>query len=278
MNIAIINDFNGHLEVIGYIIYLFNKNNNITIFYKSDIYNYINFFEKYFGVIEKKPIAELNEICSNFDKIFVITMNNPIPEYFKEIKHKIYGFLHAYHRKSPLIDNYITFYPHQMKEFKKLINDTNKQYFCTYPFYKIPNTNKFSEKKYILQVGTLWDDDDDLKEFERNIKYKIIYFTKRKNKGINRDMFTLKEYLQNSLFILGRKTWHYPHAFTGSLSLAFSFNVPIILPEFKQKEYMLPCITFTEKYCELIDYINNIDVDDYNKLLKSMDNIKDQEI
>jgi len=129
-----------------------------------------------------------------------------------------------------------------------------------------------------LQIGTLWDDDDDLKNFEKNVKYEIIYFSKRKNKGINTDMFTLSKYLQNSIFILGRKTWHYEYSYTGSLTLSFSFNVPIILPEFKQKEYDLPCVTFKENYCELIDYINNVNIDEYNTLLQNMDDIKNKEI
>ena len=88
----------------------------------------------------------------------------------------------------------------------------------------------------------------------------------------------MSKYLQNSLFILGRKTWHYGHSYSGSITLSYSFNVPIILPEFKQKEYDLPCITFKEKYCELIDYINNINVDEYNNLLKKMEHIKNKEI
>jgi len=198
---------------------------------------------------------------------------------FNEIKDITYGIIHAHHRKSSFIDKYITLYPNQMKEFKKIINDPNKKFYCTIPFYSISINNiPFEEKKYILSIGTLWDNDDDLKLFKKNIKYEIIYFSKRKNKDIPKDMFTLNKYLQNSIFILGRKTWHYPYAYSGSLGLSFSFNIPIILPEFKQKEYELPCITFKENYCELIDYINNINVDEYNTLLKNMDHIKNKEI
>ena len=163
-----------------------------------------------------------------------------------------------------------------MEEFK--INKSSKNIF-TFPFYNIINDNiPLKEKKYILQIGTLWDDDDDLKKFEKSIKYEIIYFSRKKRKGVNSDMDTLSKYLQKSIFILGRKTWHYPYAYTGSLGLSFSFNVPIILPEFKQKEYKLPCITFKENYCELIDYINNVNVDEYNTFLQNMDDIKNKEI
>jgi hypothetical protein len=278
MNIAIFNNFRGHFEVFGYLMDLF-KNHNITLFYDSfDTYNDIGFFETHFGKVEKQQLECFNNCFKTYDKIFVITMNNELPIFFNDIKDKTYGILHAYHRKSSYIDNYITLYPSQMKTFKELINDTNKKYSYTFPFYNIPNNNsKFSDKKYILYVGALWEDDD-LKEFETNIKYEIIYFTKRKTKGIKRDIFTLSKYLQNSLFILGRKTWNYPYSYSGSLTLSYSFNVPIILPKFKQNEYDLPCVTFKENYCELIDYINNINIDEYNTLLQNMDVIKNKEI
>jgi hypothetical protein len=279
MNIAILNDSNGHFEMFGYLMFLFNKKHTITVFYNNDRYNYIKFFETQFGNVKKEKLETFNNCFNKFNKVFVITMNNYLMKSFNEIKDITYGIIHAHHRKSSFIDNYITLYPKQMKEFKKISNDPNKKFYCTIPFYNISINNiPFEKKIYILYIGNLWDDDDDLKLFEKNIKYEIIYFTKRKNKGISRDMFTLNKYLQNSIFILGRKTWHYPYAYTGSLGLSFSFNVPIILPEFKQKEYKLPCITFKENYCELIDYINTINIDDYNKLLKNMDNIKDQEI
>lgn len=282
MKIAIFNDYKGHYEVFGYLMYLF-KDHNISLFFDHDVscidkFNYIDFFETHFGKVEKQKLECFNSCYKTYDKIFVITMTNEVPIFFNDIKDKTYGILHAYHRKSSIIDNYITLYPRQMEEFKKLIQNPNKHYSYTFPFYSIPNNTNFSDKKYIIQVGMLWDDDDDLKEFEKNIKYKIIYFARGKNKDIKKDISTMSKYLQNSLFILGRKTWHYPYAYSGALTLSYSFNVPIILPEFKKDEYELPCVTFKENYCELIDYINNINVDEYNTLLQSMDDIKNKEI
>jgi hypothetical protein len=278
MNIAIYNSINGHLEVIGYLLEIF-KDHNITLFYNdNDIYQYVNYFEMLFGKIKKNNINDFITQYKKYDKVYVITMTKDLPSIFQNIKSKTFGIIHAYHRKSPYIQNYIALYPFQMNEFKKKINDKSKKFYYTFPFYSVPNNIKFSEKKYILQIGTLWDDDDDLKNFEKNIKYQIIYFTKRKNKDIKRDMITMSKYLEKSLFILGRKTWHYPYSFTGSLSLSYSFNVPIILPEFKQKEYNLPCITFKNNYSELINNINNINIDDYNKLLNNMNIAKNKEI
>ena len=278
MNIAIYNSINGHFEVIGYLLEIF-KDHNITLYYnETDVYQYVNYFEMLFGKIKKRTINDFVKKYVNYDKVYVITMTADLPGIFQNIKSKTFGIIHAYHRKSPYIENYIALYPFQMNEFKKKINDRSKKFNYTFPFYNVPNDINFSEKKYILQIGALWDDDDDLKNFEKKINYEIIYFTRRKNKDIEKDMFTMSKYLEKSIFILGRKTWHYPYAFSGSLSLSYSFNVPIILPEFKQKEYNLPCITFKENYSELIDYINNINIDDYNKLLKNMNTIKNNEI
>ena len=238
MNIAILNDNSGHFEMFGYLMYLFNKKNTITVFYNNDCYNYINFFETQFGKVKKEKLESFNNCFNKFNKVFVITMNNYSMQSFNEIKDITYGIIHAYHRKSSFINNYITLYPKQMKEFKKIINNPRKKFYCTLPFYNISTNNiPLKEKKYILYIGHLWDNDDDLKKFEKSIKYEIIYFSRRKNKDISKYMFTLNKYLQNSIFILQKKTWHYPYAYTGSLGLAFSFNIPIILPEFKQKEY-----------------------------------------
>ena len=278
MKIAIINNFNGHFEVFGYLMYLFNKNHNITLFYDSnDKYKYISFFEDHFGKVEKQKLESLDKNYQKFNKIFVITMNYGVPSYFSEIKNKTYGIIHVYHRKTGHIDNYISLYPRQKKEFER--KSKNKIFYYTFPFYDIPKCNTiFSKKKYILQIGTFWDDDDDFKNFKKNVKYQIIHFTRRRNRDIKKDMYTLSKYLQNTVFILGRKTWNYEYIYTGSLTLSFSFNVPIILPEFKQKEYGVPCITFKEKYSELIDYINNVNIDVYNNLLLDMENIKQKEI
>jgi hypothetical protein len=278
MNIAIYNSINGHFEVIGYLLEIF-KNHNITLFYNdNDIYQYVNYYEMLFGKIKKRNIKDFINKYIKYDKIYVITMSADLPNIFENIKSKTFGIIHASNRKSPYIENYITLYPSQMNNFKQKINDRSKNFNYTFPFYSVPNNIKFSEKKYILQIGALWDDDDDLKNFEKKINYEIIYFSRRKNKDIERDMFTMSKYLEKSIFILGRKTWHYPYAFSGSLSLSYSFNVPIILPEFKQKEYNLPCITFKENYSELINYINNINIDDYNKLLNDMNIIKKNEM
>jgi hypothetical protein len=285
MKIALYNSFNGHFEVIGYIMELFSKDNNsITLYHNNgDRFGYIDYFEELFGKINKISIDDFKNSYKNYDIIFFITMTIDIPSYISDIKDKTYGILHVSSRRSKYINNYISLYPYKKnKTVQKLLKTNNFNY--TFPFYNAPSAKNFSDRKYILQIGVLWDNDDDLKNFQKNINYEIIYFS-RKSKSFSsqldcrsRDMFLMSKYLQNSLFILGRKTWHYPYAYTGSLTLSFSFNVPIILPEFKQKEYNVPCVTFKENYSELIDYINNINVDDYNNLLKKMNDVKEKEI
>lgn len=276
--IALYNSAGGHNEVMGYLIEMF-KDHSIKIFYNNDKFGYISYFKTIFECIDTQviPIDNFKNNYETFDKIFIITMTNNLPQYILNVQHKTYGIIHTASRRSPYIINYITLFPNQLNYFKKCIKDDTKQYYSTFPFYNVPTNNSFSNKKYILQIGSLWDNDEDLHVFEKSINYEIVYFTKGQKK-INRNMNTISKYLQNSAFILGRKTWNYAHAFTGSLALAFSFNVPIILPKFKQKEYNIPCITFDETYCELIDFVNTFNVDEYNKLKTQMNDFKEQEI
>ena len=117
MNIAIYNNFKGHNELYGYLMYLF-KNENITLFYHSDIFNYIGFFENHFGKIEKQNINSFKNCFEKYDKIFVITMTSDLPGIFKNIQSNTYGIIHSHNRKSPFIKNYITLYPSQMIQYK----------------------------------------------------------------------------------------------------------------------------------------------------------------
>ena len=277
--IALVNLFGGHTEVFGYLIEIFKKKNyEITYIYKNELskdrFKYIQYFESLYGNIEKKTINEFSNIYNDFNKIIFITMTADVPGYIQNVKEKTYGIVHVFHRKSPYICNYISLFPNQRIEFNKKIKNKNFNY--TFPFY---NTPKIIDKdfKYILYIGSILDNDDDIKYFQKNIKYKLIFFN-NKNRSIKSDMFNMVDYFKNTLFILGKKTYNYPYLYSGSITLSFSFNIPIILPEFKKEEYNIPCISFKEKYSELIDYINNINNDDYNNLLKNMENFKDNEI
>lgn len=273
MKIALYNNFAGHFEIIGFLIELF-RNHKITIFSNCDRFGNIQYYQFLFNTtVKNKTIENFEDKYLSYDKIFVITMDASIPLFLTHVKDRTYGFLHIYNRRSNYIDNYITLYPSQLEFFKEKINNTTKNFIYTYPFYNINSRPIFNERKYILQIGTLYDNDEDLAYFEKNIKYEIIYFTRGKY-SVPRDMATVGHYLKNSLFILGRKSWQRSYSFTGSLLLAYSHNVPIILPETKQKEYNLPCITFKEKYSELIDYINNFNEEDYQKLSDRMEEIK----
>ena len=273
MKIALYNNFAGHFEIIGFLIELF-RDHKITIFSNYDRFGNVQYYQFLFNkTVKNKTIENFGDKYLSYDKIFVITMDASIPSFLTHVKDRTYGFLHIYSRRSNYIDNYITLYPSQLEFFKEKINNVTKHFIYTYPFYNINSRPIFGERKYILQIGTLYDNDEDLAYFEKNIKYEIIYFTRRKYSA-PRDMATVNHYLKNSLFILGRKSWPYPYSFTGSLLLAYSHNVPIILPETKQKEYNLPCITFKEKYSELVDYINNFNEEDYQKLSDRMEEIK----
>lgn len=277
--VALINLFKGHTEVFGYLIEIYKKNNyEITYFYKDnlsiDFYGYVNYFEMLYGNIEKKQINEFENIYKQFDIVIFITMTCDIPNYITEHSN-VYSIIHNSGRKSPYIKNYIALYPNQMNNFKKIMK--NKLFTCTYPFYNTPSiANK--EYKYILYIGNLLDNDDDIINFKNNVKYELIFFNNR-NKNINsKNMNSLVKYLEKTIFILGKKTYHYKNSYSGSVTISYSFNIPIILQQNKLNEYEIDGISFENNYSELINYVNNVDFNEYNNLLTKMNNFKKQEI
>ena len=97
MKIAIYNSFNGHFEVIGYIMELFSKyNNSITLYHNNgDRYRYTDYFEELFGKINKISIDDFKNSYKSYDKIIFITMTVDIPNYICDIKDKTYGIIHT---------------------------------------------------------------------------------------------------------------------------------------------------------------------------------------
>jgi hypothetical protein len=279
MQIALVNLFKGHTEVFGYLMEIYNKNgSDITYFYKDDncidYYKYIKYFELLFGNINKKNIQELEMSYQQYDIIIFITMTVDVPGYI--IHHnKKYGIIHNSSRKSPYINNYIGLYPNQKKNFEKIIK--NKLFSYTYPFYNTPKIiNK--EYKYIMYIGNVLDNDTDIINFKNNIKYELIFFNNRNKNIKNNDMEELVKYLEKTLFILGKKTYNYDNTYSGSVTISYSYNIPIILQKSKLDEYGIDGIGFENNYSELIDYVNNLDFNEYNNLLTIMNNFKQQEI
>ena len=277
--VALINLFKGHTEVFGYLIEIYKKNNyEITYFYKDnlsiDFYGYINYFETLYGNIKKKQINEFENIYKQFDIIIYITMTADIPEFISNHSN-VYGIIHSSGRKSSYIKNYISLYPNQMNSFFKIMK--NKLFTYTYPFYNTTLiTNK--EYKYILYIGNPLDNDEDILNFKNNIKYELIFFH-NKNKNIkNKDISSLIKYLEKTIFILGKKTYWYEDSYSGSVTISYSFNIPIILQKNKLNEYEIDGISFENNYSELIDYVNNVDFNKYNNLLTKMNNFKKKEI
>ena len=277
--VALINLFKGHTEVFGYLIEIYKKNNyEITYFYKDnsivDSYGYINYFETLYGIIEKKQITELENIYKQFNIIIFITMTVDIPGYICNHSN-VYGIIHNSSRKSPYINNYITLYPNLMNNFLKIMK--NKLFTYAYPFYNTPLTiNK--EYKYILYIGNPLDNDEDILNFKNNIKYELIFFNNKNKNLVNKDMNTLVKYLEKTIFILGKKTYYYEDSYSGSVTISYSFNIPMILQQNKLNEYEIHGIGFENNYSELIDYVNNVDFNEYNNLLTKMNNFKKQEI
>jgi hypothetical protein len=277
MKLALLNLFKGHTEVFGYLIEIF-KEHDITYYYKDndniDLYGYINYFEKIYGCIGKKNVIEFEKNYQQYDIILFITMTVDVPAFIQNHRF-VYGIIHCSSRKSPYINNYITLYHNQMENFKKIIK--NKSFSYTYPFY---NTPKFINKeyKYILYIGNQLDNDDDIINFKNNIKYELVFFNNINKDLHNKDMQELEKYLEKTVFILGKKTYYYNNSYSGSVTLSYSFNIPIILKKDKLEEYGIDGIGFEYNYSELINYVNNINFDDYDKLLNKMNEFKQNQI
>jgi len=80
----------------------------------------------------------------------------------------------------------------------------------------------------------------------------------------------LIELINSSTFIIIRNDPKFYDRFSGAMSLAISHRTPIICPK-QSDEEDLPKISFVSFYCEVVDRLNKMKIEDYKKEIDKID-------
>lgn len=274
MKIAIVGNFEFHLECIGFLLEIYNDTTNNIDIYISTNANKYNHIEYYLTMFNFNVIYDNfnKNILYNYDKIFKLTSNDNCLD-----DKKIISILHLVGKAQLACksEKFISLTPY--------INGINIYY--TFPIYN-PKISNFFKNKIITMIGYYNDNniDNDLLEFInlnnnytfnfiisggnykklKNIKNVNLYSSVKTNIMIN--------ILNNSKYVLSKKYINYDR-FSGQLGLAMSYEIPLIIDIKTKNHYKLPGITFNKNYCEIGNLDNITDIE-YNTLKNEIKSIK----
>ena len=240
MNIAILSEF-GHFECLGYLLEIF-KNFEVDFYYLNDKYLWIEYYKKLysFNTIKNFDIDE-----NKYKKIVKLTSRDLIHQFSNTL-----SILH-------IIDDYIN----DEKYLSLTPYVSGKNIYYTFPIFR-PIISK-SKKNIVTLIGYFLENniDSDLLLFmKENNNYIFNYVTpcfqydnikklldryKITNVNIFNDMETNKmiELVNHSKFILSKKFINFDR-FSGQLSIALSFEVPLIIDSLTASSYNLPGFIF----------------------------------
>ena len=279
MNIAIVSKFDYHFECLGFLLELLSADNNITICYEKELFDYISYFKSLY-VFNSDCLKNYKTNPHNYDLTILLTSHDScmIPEK----RDKTIGILHLGGKNLEKdLKYFLTLYPNIKPK-------TNLEYIYTLPVYRgYKNYEDEKNENMITYVGFFGKDyfDLDLQNFIRSANYTfkfIIYGYNAKvleemktfpniiqiNQGINAT--ELIKIVRKSKFLLCRK-WPFQkdNIFSGMISLGLSQNVPLIMHNHINKAN-IPCLSFNKTYSSISEDINNISDEEYNDLKKEM--------
>ena len=258
-NIAIIGNYNYHLECIAFILETFiNDNVNIYIGKSSDRYNFLQYYKSLYNF---KVIYDCfsNKIIDQYDKIFKLTSDDYCLDH-----NKIISILHLNGPEQLRCksDKFLSITPY--------IKGSNIYY--TFPVFS-PVIQNSENNKIVTMVGYYLNsnfDKDTVNFITRNNHYIFNFIVwgdsnynnirNLPNVNIYHNIDTIKmmTIINNSKYILSKKYINYDR-FSGQLNLAVSFEKPLLIDSKTQNSYNLPGITFNKNYSELgnLDIIDN---------------------
>jgi len=266
MKIAIVSKF-GHFECLGFLLESLQPF-DITLFaeHHSDKYNWIEYFKGYY---EFNVVYHLNINVNEFHHIIKLTSNDEC--------------LYSENTISLVHLNSLKHVNNNSKNFLSLtpyIADKDVSYM--FPIFKPDIWRMY--KNNIVFVGfcrnTNIDADTD-SFIESNVDYHFTFVVwgdntysnlmKHKNVTVlhNIEASQLACIINESKYVLLRKYMNYDR-FSGTLSLAMSFNKPLLIDRKTAEAYHLPGVVFNENYSELGN-INDISDEKYNAILDEIE-------
>ena len=276
MKIAIVGSFDFHLECIGFLLEM-SYSNNIDVYLgkKSDKYNWI---EHYLTIYNFNVIYDNfhSDIINNYDKIFKLSSNDKCLD-----DKKIISIFH--------LDNKAT----RNCKSEKLISLTpfikgdNIHYI--FPIYSPILIDNSNINKFVTMIGYYKNeniDNNTINFINTNNNYTFIfivwgdsnYSNLRNLKNVkllsNVKTNVMNNIINDSKFILSKKVINYDR-FSGQLSIAMSYEKPLIIDRKTKYAYNLPGITFNNNYSE-VGCLDDITDEKYTLLKNEIKSLKNK--
>ena len=269
MKIAIVGSFDYHIECIGFLLEMC-VSNTIDIYLQNDSDKY-KWIEHYLTIYNFNVIYDNfhSDIINNYDKIFKLTSNDDCLN-----DKKIISILH--------VDNKVTLgnrISEKFISFTPYIKGNNIHHI--FPIYRPILIDNSNIGKIVTMIGhykNYFIDNDTRNFINNNNNYTFVLILWGDNRYPNLNNLKnvkllsnvktddMNNIINNSKFILSKKVINHDR-FSGQLSLAMSYEKPLIVDRKTKDAYNLPGITFNNNYSE-IGSLDDI-TDEKYKLLKN---------
>ena len=256
--IAIVSEYNFHLECIGFLCELLREY-KVSLYITSDNYGYVDFFCELFpNIINVFYNKDVSHLIRSHDTVFKLTSNDSILH-----DPNIISILHL-DGKEDISQRFITLTPKIRGTY-------------LFPIYRAQTTKYYDNTiTYVGYFINSWVDNDfDNFINNRNCVFNFVVYGEgdytvlenykniRVYRGIQTE--TLVGLIKSSKFILSKKFPNYDR-FSGTYSLAMSFEKPLIVDKKTRDIYDFPGVVFEHEYSEIIEQLN-MSNDDYDVLV-----------
>ncbi len=252
MKIAIVS-LAGHLECLGFLFEMLREYADITVFLdiRTDKYNWIDYYKTLYSFVVIYGRGAIDR--QTYDHIIKLTSNDPCFEYDPSV----ISLLHAkeVQNQNNSSRKCISLTPYIHGEYINYI----------FPAFS-PQTTYSPNARVITLIGyseSAHFDDDTLFFIQMNPEYTFVFVVWGDNNyesvlakatpnirilhSVN--TLELSQLIQQSKYILSKKYIGYDR-FSGQLSLAISFEKPLIIDKKTAEAYRLPGIVFEKDYSE----------------------------
>jgi hypothetical protein len=303
-NIAYYEENEYHTEILATFLEPFknNKNVKIIIYNNRDKSGYVEYFKNIYNYEVKQ-----NELLNNDYMIFNIIIFGSKAD-IKKLSIENYNInttlLFINHLKHDLQNT------NNIEKIKNIvltkINKINQNINYLLPLNDCYNITTIKNKNIIGLVGRFKDNNRDIKDLLNSIKYiidnnidieirlysrhikfipnEIIEISKISNKvrifyKISMDEMVKKHLNKIKYFIplIKNNSVYHKDRLSGAIPFAYNYNIPLIIDEKTNQIYELKnVLQYKNSLIEILDTIQNINNDDYNKLLNNMINEKQE--
>ena len=264
LKMAVVTSVDWHFECLGVILDMTKDKYEIDFYSVQDLEGYIDYFHSKYD-FKNFLLNRSNLDESKYDHIVKLTSNDPYK--IKDLS-KLVTIQHERRDTTP---------PHPatvitLSPLTLGVSSGAKTIVSIFEGDNLPQ-----RRDQIIVLGG-WVDGP-LENLIRDFKYKIILVRRKPRKGDKRwcysrsiqciyspDTEELINLIKVSKFIYVHKT----NRFSGSIALALSFHVPMIMDVEQASVYDFPCFTYVDSVTELAPRLNKISIQEYTESLQEL--------